>query len=294
MRERRRNEDPVFGAESEMLDFHRSGAHQDVVAMEHALRLARRARSKEQLRDSVWLGASRVERRCVDADGLERLFQANPVHRTVRVVGGGHRMCAPPARRYDDVFETQRQIAAEDRGLAQQRRDFAGGISAACFVGYDENARARAAQAERELALAENRHQRAADRADAQRGKRDDDELDAVRKLIRNAFARPHAEIEQQRRHALDSIEQLLPRHAHVGAVASLDDGELGGPLASLQAKQLVERQFGRAIRLEHRPVECRRRWRVRSRGRSLTDIGTPMARIASRNRGYEMRYAFG
>ena len=43
MRQRRWNEDPVFGAESEMLDFHRSGAHQNVVAMEHALRLARRA-----------------------------------------------------------------------------------------------------------------------------------------------------------------------------------------------------------------------------------------------------------
>ena len=53
-----------------MLDFHRGGAHEHVVAMQHAFRLARSSRGKEQLRERIGLTATCIESGGVDAHGL--------------------------------------------------------------------------------------------------------------------------------------------------------------------------------------------------------------------------------
>src|SRR5580700_1803299 len=104
-------------------------------------------------------------------------------------------MFAPPARRDDHVLEPQRKCAAKNRGLAQYRGNFTRRVTAARLVWHDEHARSRTPKAERDLAFAEDRHERAADGTDAQRCERDGDELDAVRKLIGNVFAGANAEI---------------------------------------------------------------------------------------------------
>ncbi len=100
-------------------------------------------------------------------------------------------------------------------------------MAAACFVGHEEYARPGATQAERHLALAEDRHQGTADRADAQRRERYDHELEAVGKLIRHALAAPHSERKKKGCGALDPVEQLVPRQRGVAPITRLDDGEL-------------------------------------------------------------------
>ncbi len=181
---------------------------------------------------------------------------------------------------YDHVLETQRKIAVKDRGFTHQRRDLRRRVATARFVGHDEHARARAAQTEGDFSFAEDRHERTADRADAQRRERHDDELEAVRKLVRDALPGANAEIEQQRRRSLDAVEQLA---ASVSATslpsrASTIARSIGAP-ARVPAHQAVQRGFGGA---------------APDPGLVEIDIARPMLRIASRNRGYEMRYAFG
>ncbi len=114
----------------------------------------------------------------------------------------------------DHVLEPQRQVAAEDRGFDEHRGDLAGVVAATRFVGDEQNARARAPQAEGDLALAEDRHQRTADRSDAQRRERDDDELDAVGQLKRDALAGADAQLQQQHCRAVDAVAQLVAKSA--------------------------------------------------------------------------------
>lgn len=131
-------------------------------------------------------------------------------------------------------------------------------MAAARFVGHEQDARPGATQAERHLALAEDRHQRAADRADAQRRERNDDELEAVGKLIRHALAAADAERKQKSRGALDAVEQLLPRQRGVAPVTRLDDGELARHLVCVFSQKLVKPQARGSIRLEHLAVGFR------------------------------------
>ena len=56
MREWRRNEDAILRVQPEVFDLHRGRAHQYVVAMQHALGLARRSGGEQQLRDRLGIG----------------------------------------------------------------------------------------------------------------------------------------------------------------------------------------------------------------------------------------------
>ena len=128
-------------------------------------------------------------------------------------------------------------------------------MAPARFIGYEEHARGRAAQAERDLALAEDRHQRAADSAHAQYRERDDNELQRIRQLIGYRLAGMHAETEQERRRALHAVAEFLPRQRRIAAVARLDDGEVERHLSRVPSQKLVERELRGLIGLEHRPV---------------------------------------
>ena len=116
MRERRAGRRcDVLGAQSQVLDLHRGGAHQDVVAMQDAFRFAGRTGGEEQLCQRGRRGAAGVERLGVHLDLRERRLKAQPIHRFVRVVRGRQRLAPSPSRRHDDVLEPERKVAAEDR-----------------------------------------------------------------------------------------------------------------------------------------------------------------------------------
>jgi hypothetical protein len=83
------------------------------------------------------------------------------------------------------------------RELRCQRLRERGVVAAAEPVGHEQDARAGLGEHEPELALAEHRHQRHADRPDAQRRERHRQELQAVRQLVCDGLARLHTECEQ-------------------------------------------------------------------------------------------------
>ena len=123
------------------------------------------------------------------------------------------------------MLQLQRKIAAKDGRLLQNRRDLGGVIAAARFIGNEENARSGTPQTEGDFAFAEDRHQGTADGADGQRRKGNDDELEGVGQLVRDSFAGSHAQTQQKRRGAFDSLEQLLPRESDVASLTGFDDG---------------------------------------------------------------------
>ena len=89
-----------------------------------------------------------------------------------------------------------------------QRGDQRGVVAAAEAAGNDQHRRARLAQDEAQLALAEHRQHRVDDGADARRGEEDDRRLPPIGQLVGDDVARADAERKQPERGAL---RQALP-----------------------------------------------------------------------------------
>ena len=180
------------------------------------------------------------------------------------------------------MLEPQRQIAAEDRGLVEYRGDLFGRVAPPRLVG-DDSTRARERRRQKATSRSRKIGIKGQQIAPMRRIASDDhDELERVGELICHALAGADAQIEQQRRHAFDAIEQLLPRQRRVAAVARFDDGEIERDLLCVTRQEIVGHQLrcrsGRSIGRSRFGTA-----RLPFAGACETDMGTPMARIASK-----------
>jgi hypothetical protein len=180
--ERGGDEEAVVAAEAEVLDLHHRRPGEGVVAVENPLRLARGPGGEEQLGERLGGRLAGGDRVAVDRDRVERGGEIVPLdsavprqHRRLAVgVGADHQ----------DVLE--RQLWLGPGAIAFSRQSQHAGrlrqvVAVAEAVGDDQHPRPRPARHLRDLALAEDRHQRAADGADLHRAKRQGDELTPVR-----------------------------------------------------------------------------------------------------------------
>ena len=131
--------------------------------------------------------------------------------------------------------------ASSDLGLGQV-------VAPAEALGHDEHARLRAAQRVGHLAAPEDRHERAAHGADAQRRDRQHDELAPVRQLVGDRLARLHAEAQQQRRRPVGGLVQRAPAPRARPVGADVDDRRLRRALACPAAHPLGDRDLGRLV----------------------------------------------
>ena len=168
--QRRGYVDDVVGAESEVVDVVVGRAHQRVVAVERAFRLAGSARREQQLSDLI-VGEGRGRRRVRTSTELVRT-------RLGRV--------------------SQDQYVLERRQLRPQLAGHRRVVATPEHARNEQHAGAALAQHERQLTLAEDRHQRLAHRTRAQCAQGDRHELEAVRELEGHGLALQHAKPEQR------------------------------------------------------------------------------------------------
>ena len=240
MGERGGDVDDVLGAQAEVLDVVFGGARQHVVAVKRALGLARRARGEQELRHLL---------RGLGWEGC-------------RPVGPSSSRPLIPVREHDHVLERR-------QGLAQASRHRCV-IAAAERVRDEQDTSVALAQHELELALAEDRHERLAHGAGAQRAQRDGHELEAVRELECHRLALEDGEPEQRRRDPGRLVLQSSPsQFANRSVRPDLDDRSLARSLPGVPV-EIVE---------DHRTSS--------SAGTSCdTAAGMPSAFMWSRNSG--------
>jgi hypothetical protein len=186
--ERRGHVDHVAGAEPEVLDVVIGGARQHVVALERSLRLPGCPGGEQQLGKPV---------RAQGGVGENRV----PVEEALVALG-----------QHDEVLDG-RKAGRHLRVVTTAER-----------AGHEQDPGTTLAQHERQLALAEDRHQRLAHRAGPQRAQRDRHELEPVGELERNGLTRPHAEPAQRCRDRVGVVLQSSPGQlAHRSVGADLD-----------------------------------------------------------------------
>ena len=190
--ERRGDEQDVVAPEPQVLDLHRRRAGERVEAVQDALGLAGRPRREQQLGDRVGLRRAGGDRLGVGLLLLGRRREVVPLHAGARqqldvLAGAGH------------------EHVLDGRGLP--RRPAASGSRTGGRARGSARATTNTRAFERRSAWdtsrrPEDRHERAAHGADAQRRDRQHDELAPVRQLVGDRLARLHAEAQQQRRRA--------------------------------------------------------------------------------------------
>ena len=163
-----------------MLDLHHRRPGQRVVAVQHAFRLAGRAGGEEELGERRRRRLARRDRLAVGLLAGERGGEVVPAgavglrqrraRRRRRRRGRARR--AAGRRRRDRAPSSPAPPARRRR--RQHRRRLRRVLAAAELVGDDQHRAPRAAQGEADLALAEDRHQGAADRADLHAGQGQD------------------------------------------------------------------------------------------------------------------------
>ena len=237
MGERRGDEQDVVAPEPQVLDLHRRRAGERVEAVQDALGLAGRPRREQQLGDRVGLRRAGGDRLGVGLLLLGRRREVVPLHAGARqqvdvLTGAGH----------EHVLDGEAFLVGQQRlGLGQV-------VAPAEALGHDEHARLRAAQRVGHLAAPEDRHERAAHGADAQRRDRQHDELAPVRQLVGDRLARLHAEAQQQRRRPVGGLVQRAPAPRARPVGADVDDRRLRRALASPAAHPLGDRDLGRLV----------------------------------------------
>ena len=223
--------DHVVGAQPKVLDVVIGGAVQHVVAVQSALRLTRGARREQQLGDLIAGqggeagGPSAVEQLAVPVGrlGVPVGQLAVPVEQLAVPV----EQLAVPVGQHDDVLESW-QRRAQTFGHRTM-------VATPVFPRHEQHAGAALAQHERELALAEDRHQRLAHRAGPQRAQRDRDELEAVGELESHRLALEYAEQEQRCCDPVGVVSQSSPGQlAHRTVGADLHDRPPARPLAGV------------------------------------------------------------